>query len=111
MYVFLCAQVIQNLHISHLELRDDNSIDIMPYINKRKIDIILVPLSDELAAFKEKYIVIMDRHVKSLIQCNILKGQTANISKGRVINLIFTNLYSEETKMTVILKMLMNIFY
>lgn len=78
-------QIIQNLHISHLELRDETSIDIMPYVNKRKVDIILVPLSHELAEFKDKYIVIMDRHVKFLMQCNILRAQTANISKGRVI--------------------------
>ncbi|XP_077280800.1 FA complementation group M [Temnothorax americanus] len=81
-------EVIQNLHISHLELRDENSIDIIPYVNKRKIDIILVPLSDELAAFKERYITIMDRHVKFLIQCNVLRGHTANISKGRVFYLL-----------------------
>lgn len=65
-------------------MREENSIDIMPYINKRKVDIILVPLSDELAAFKDKYVVIMDRHVRFLMQCNILRGHTTNISKGRV---------------------------
>ncbi|XP_036140271.1 Fanconi anemia group M protein [Monomorium pharaonis] len=81
-------EVIQNLNIAHLELRDENSIDIVPYVNKRKIDIILVPLSDELAAFKERYIIIMDRHVKFLIQCNVLRGHTANISKGRVFYLL-----------------------
>ncbi|KYN11617.1 PREDICTED: Fanconi anemia group M protein [Trachymyrmex cornetzi] len=81
-------EVIQNLNISHLELRDENSIDIVPYINKRKVDIILVPLSNELAAFKERYIIIMDRHVKFLIQYNVLRGHTANISKGRVFHLL-----------------------
>ena len=70
-----------------MELRDENSIDIVPYINKRKVDIILVPLSNELAAFKERYIIIMDHHVKFLMQCNVLRGHTANISKGRVIKL------------------------
>lgn len=80
-----CMQVVQNLNISHLELRDENSIDTMPYVNKRKVDIILVPLSDELAAFKDRYITIMDRHVKCLIQYNVLRGHTAKISKGRVI--------------------------
>ncbi|KAL6266593.1 hypothetical protein P5V15_003439 [Pogonomyrmex californicus] len=81
-------EVIQNLHISHLELREENSIDIMPYINKRKVDIILVPLSDELAAFKERYIIIMDRHVRFLMQYNVLRGHTANISKGRIFHLM-----------------------
>ncbi|XP_025986160.1 Fanconi anemia group M protein isoform X2 [Solenopsis invicta] len=81
-------EVIQNLNISHLELRDENSIDIIPYINKRKVDIILVPLSNELAAFKERYITIMDRHVKFLMQCNVLRGHTANISKGRIFHIL-----------------------
>lgn len=59
-------------------------MDIIPYVNKRKVDTILVPLSNELAQFKEKYIFIMDRHVKFLMQYNILRGHTANISRGRV---------------------------
>lgn len=49
----------------------------------------MVPLSNELAKFKEKYIVIMDRHVKILIQYNVLHGLTANISKGRVIKFVY----------------------
>ncbi|XP_070164974.1 DEAD-box ATP-dependent DNA helicase Fancm [Polyergus mexicanus] len=81
-------EIIQNLRISHLELRDETSIDIMPYVNKRKVDIILVPLSHELAVFKDRYIVIMDRHVKFLMQCNVLRAQTANISKGRIFHLL-----------------------
>ncbi|CAL1688362.1 unnamed protein product [Lasius platythorax] len=81
-------EVIQNLRISHLELRDETSIDIVPYVNKKKVDIILVPLSHELAAFKDRYIVIMDRHVKFLMQYNVLRAQTANISKGRIFHLL-----------------------
>ncbi|XP_014481108.1 PREDICTED: Fanconi anemia group M protein isoform X2 [Dinoponera quadriceps] len=89
------CEIIQNLCISHLELRDENSTDITPYVNKRKIDTILVPLSNELAQFKEKYIIIMDRHVKFLLQSNILRGQTANISKGRIFHLL--NEYKTKT--------------
>lgn len=67
-----------------MELRDETSLDIVPYINKKKVEIILVPLNNKLTEYKEKYIFIMDRHVKILLQYNILCGQTANISKGRV---------------------------
>ncbi|XP_043487514.1 Fanconi anemia group M protein homolog [Polistes fuscatus] len=77
-------QVVQNLCISHIELRDETSLDIMPYVNQRKTDIILVPLGEELEKFKDKYINIMDRHVKFLIRCNVIRGQTANISKGKI---------------------------
>ncbi|KAK2576908.1 hypothetical protein KPH14_005530 [Odynerus spinipes] len=77
-------QVVQNLHISNIELRDETSPDIVPYVNNRKIDIILVPLGEELKKYKERYINIMDRHVKRLIQCKVIHGQTANISKGKI---------------------------
>ena len=76
--------MLQNLLIAHIELRDESSLDIIPYINRRKVDIILVPLSNKLTEYKERYIIIMDRHVRILLQNNILRGQTANISKGRV---------------------------
>ena len=67
-----------------MELRDDMSPDIAPYVNERKLDIILVRLSSELARFKERYICIMDPHVRLLVRLNILRGDTGNISKGRV---------------------------
>lgn len=80
--------MLQNLLIAHIELRDEASLDIIPYINRRKIDIILVPLSTKLTEYKERYIIIMDRHVRILLQNDILRGQTANISKGKVSYLI-----------------------
>ena len=76
--------MINSLRISSLELRDEMSPDITPYINDRKVDIILVRLSNELARFKERYITIMDPHVRVLVRLNILRGNTGNISKGKV---------------------------
>lgn len=70
--------------ISHVELKDETSSDIKPYINERKVDIVLVPLGHQLTRFKEKYIFIMDPHVKTLINNGIMLGKTANICKGRV---------------------------
>nr|XP_034173001.1 Fanconi anemia group M protein [Osmia lignaria] len=81
-------EVLQNLLIAHVELRDETSPDIIPYINERKVDIILVPLNNELTKYKERYIFVMDRHVKVLLQYNVLKGDTANISKGRIYHLL-----------------------
>ena len=50
-------EVLQNLCIAHLELKDETSSDIIPYINQRKIDIVLVPLNSELADYKERYFI------------------------------------------------------
>ncbi|XP_043283831.1 uncharacterized protein Fancm [Venturia canescens] len=79
--------VIRNLYISRLELRDDTSPDIIPYINKRKLDIILVGLGEDLEKFKDRYIIIMDPHVRVLLQNNILRGNTSNLSKGRIFHI------------------------
>nr|XP_012151506.1 PREDICTED: Fanconi anemia group M protein isoform X1 [Megachile rotundata] len=81
-------EVLQNLLIAHVELRDEASSDVLPYINQRKLDIILVPLNSEITKYKERYIFIMDRHVKILLHCNVLKGDTANISKGKIFHLL-----------------------
>ncbi|XP_044001566.1 Fanconi anemia group M protein [Aphidius gifuensis] len=81
-------QVIQNLKITHLELRDDTSSDIKPYINERKTDIILVGLGNDLINFKEKYIQIMDRHVKVLLNNNVIRSAASNISKGQMFLLM-----------------------
>ncbi|XP_063977852.1 uncharacterized protein LOC135162866 [Diachasmimorpha longicaudata] len=87
--------VIRNLHITRLELRDDTSPDITPYINERKVDIILVDLGQNLSEFKERYIKIMDRHVRILFQYNVLKTSAAQISKGRIFYLL--NEYKSRT--------------
>ncbi|CAK9799536.1 Fanconi anemia group M protein [Anthophora plagiata] len=81
-------EVLKNLLIAHVELRDETSLDVVPYINKRKIDIILVPLNKELAECKVRYISIMDRHVKLLLRYNVLCAQTADISKGKIFYLL-----------------------
>ncbi|XP_011310630.1 uncharacterized protein Fancm [Fopius arisanus] len=81
-------EVIRNLRITHLELRDDTSPDIIPYINERKLEIILVGLGQDLFQFKEKYIEIMDRHVKILLQHKVLTTSTAHISKGRIFHIL-----------------------
>ncbi|XP_033207128.1 Fanconi anemia group M protein [Belonocnema kinseyi] len=80
-------EVISSLRISNLELRDDMSPDIAPYINDRKVDIILIRLSNDLAKFKERYITVMDPHVRVLVRLGVLRGETGNISKGKIFYL------------------------
>lgn len=81
---YFCYQVIQNLLISELELRDDTSPDITPYTNDRSMEKIIVKLDKVLNDYKDRYISIMDPHVRVLIKNHILQGSAANISKGRV---------------------------
>lgn len=86
---YLSAKVIQNLLISELELRDDTSPDITPYTNDRSMERIVVTLGKDLSEFKDRYVGIMDPHVRILIRNNIVQGSAANISKGRVTDSFF----------------------
>ncbi|XP_076064312.1 FA complementation group M isoform X3 [Oratosquilla oratoria] len=60
-------QVIQNLQISHIELRSEDSPDIAPYTHARNIEKIVVDLGTELKRIKEYYLAIVRVHVKRLI--------------------------------------------
>ena len=66
-------------------MRDDTSPDITPYTNSRSMEQVIVGLGKVLNQYKDRYVNIMDPHVRILIKNQILQGNTANISKGRVI--------------------------
>ncbi|XP_014236277.1 Fanconi anemia group M protein [Trichogramma pretiosum] len=81
-------EVIQNLLISELELRDDSSSDIIPYTNEKSVERVVVSLGRDLDQIKEKYIQVMDPHVRILTKAHLLQGNTGNISKGRIFMLM-----------------------
>lgn len=51
--------MITNLQIAHLELRTDESPDVTPYVSKRSLETVVVPLSDKLQEVREKYIKVL----------------------------------------------------
>ena len=51
-------QVISNLLISQVELRTEESADIVPYVHERKVEKIVVPLGKELTEVKQIYIQV-----------------------------------------------------
>lgn len=48
-------QVVRNLLISHIELRTDDSEDVLPYTFKRSIETVVIPIDDKLQQVKESY--------------------------------------------------------
>lgn len=50
---------------------------------------IIVGLGPDLSNYKDRYVNIMDPHVRILVRNKILQTNTANISKGRVIQIIY----------------------
>ncbi|XP_058396627.1 Fanconi anemia group M protein isoform X4 [Diceros bicornis minor] len=79
-------QVITNLLIGQIELRSEDSPDILPYSHERRVEKLVVPLGEELAAIQKAYIQILETFASSLIQRNILKRKDIpNLTKYQII--------------------------
>ena len=72
--------MLQNLLISRIELRNEDSPDIVPYTFQRKIEKIVVPISGELKAMKDKFLSILEIFIKRLTTANALsrRGNSTN---------------------------------
>ena len=50
---------MQNLLISHIEFRNEESDDVVPYVFRRTLKTIMVPLDGKLLQVKDDYIRVM----------------------------------------------------
>ncbi|XP_029340595.1 Fanconi anemia group M protein isoform X2 [Mus caroli] len=79
-------QVITNLLIGKIELRSEESPDILPYSHERRVEKLVVPLGEELGAIQKTYIQILETFASSLIQRNVLmKRDIPNLTKYQII--------------------------
>ncbi|XP_006875507.1 PREDICTED: Fanconi anemia group M protein [Chrysochloris asiatica] len=79
-------QVITNLLIGKIELRSEDSPDILPYSHERRVEKLVVPLGEELVAIQKAYIQILETFANSLIQRNILmRRDISNLTKYQLI--------------------------
>ena len=58
--------MLQNLCISHIELRQEDSPDILPFTHTRVVDKIIVPLDSDIAAVKQKLLGVIEIYTKKL---------------------------------------------
>ncbi|KAH8910774.1 P-loop containing nucleoside triphosphate hydrolase protein [Coniochaeta sp. PMI_546] len=68
-------QVIDNLEISHVEIRTEESIDIRQYVHSRKEDIVTLEPSDEILRIQELFSKALKPFVDKLSQQNIYWGR------------------------------------
>ncbi|XP_026635003.1 Fanconi anemia group M protein isoform X2 [Microtus ochrogaster] len=79
-------QVITNLLIGKVELRSEDSPDILPYSHERRVEKLVVPLGEELGAIQKTYIRILETFASCLIQRNVLmKRDIPNLTKYQII--------------------------
>ncbi|XP_077522214.1 FA complementation group M isoform X1 [Amblyomma americanum] len=58
--------VLENLMISHVELRTEESLDIQQYTQKRTIDKVVVPLGEEIGELKNKFLGVIRTYLDRL---------------------------------------------
>lgn len=79
------AEIVRNLYISHIELRWENSVDVISYTHKKNVKTIVVLLGEELKKIKDEFIEIIDPYIRNLIDNGVLSGSVQNISRGWLI--------------------------
>lgn len=67
--------IIDNLGISHIEIRTEDSLDLRQYVHKRSIDQILVDPSDEMHEIKDLFTKALKPLTDKLSQQNIYWGR------------------------------------
>ena len=65
-------QVITNLLIGQIELRSEDSPDILPYSHERRVEKLVVPLGEELEAIQKAYIQVSHFYHSSGFVCFLI---------------------------------------
>ncbi|KAA1468605.1 P-loop containing nucleoside triphosphate hydrolase protein [Dentipellis sp. KUC8613] len=66
--------IIDSLHISRIEIRNEESLDIRGYINKKKIEQHIITMNDDIVKLRDLLSKIMIGHVRRLAKDGILRG-------------------------------------
>ena len=60
------SNVVENLMITHIEVRTEDSLDISKYMFKRALDLVVVPLSEDIKNLIDIFCTIMNGFLKKL---------------------------------------------
>ncbi|XP_074091951.1 Fanconi anemia group M protein-like [Macrotis lagotis] len=79
-------QVVSNLLVGQIELRSEDSSDILPFTHERRIEKLVVPLGEELVTIQNTYIQVLEAFASRLIRVNVLIRQDIpNLTKYQLI--------------------------
>ncbi|GAA6016098.1 hypothetical protein JCM11491_000667 [Sporobolomyces phaffii] len=65
-------EVIDNLHIGHIEVRADDSFDIRQYVHKKSFDLTILPLGPALSALRDKWAALMRPYIGPLLEKRLI---------------------------------------
>ncbi|XP_050061729.1 uncharacterized protein LOC114118970 isoform X1 [Aphis gossypii] len=80
------TEVIQNLSISKLEFRTDESPDVAKYTNKKDVECIPVKLTNSILEIRTQFLKIYDKYLRRLKQYHALNGNVANLTKFQILS-------------------------
>ncbi|KAF8168325.1 hypothetical protein B0H34DRAFT_685091 [Crassisporium funariophilum] len=72
--------LIDGLHISHIEIRDDQSLDLKPYIHEKVIVQHIIKPNEDIGKLKDLFIKAMDPFVKELKSRGLLYPSESAVS-------------------------------
>lgn len=73
--------MVQNLLISHIEIRNQNSYDVAPYVVKRDVEARVVALDKRLTRIRDRLYDLVQPYVQNLKQCKAIVGDISNLTK------------------------------
>lgn len=76
------SEVVQNLLISNIEVRRENSIDVAPYVFKKNIKTIVVPLNEQLTQIRQQLYDLVEPYMQNLDKHKVISGQASNMTKA-----------------------------
>jgi ERCC4-related helicase len=63
-------QVVKNLMISHMELRNEDSPDVTVFTHKRNVDTVVVSLGTYLSSVRERFMLVCSIPVSAFYVCD-----------------------------------------
>ncbi|KAG8267289.1 hypothetical protein J6590_054686 [Homalodisca vitripennis] len=79
------VEVVQNLRISTLELRGEDSPDVTPYTHAKQIEPVSLSLSKNILDFREQFLLIFERYARSLREARLVTCNVQNITKFQLL--------------------------
>lgn len=79
--------ICQQLLISHLEVRTENSADVQPYSHQKSIQTIVLKLDGKLSEVINDYKKILDKYVRILVENKVIHSNFSSLHKGRLFYL------------------------
>uniref|UniRef100_A0A182X979 Fanconi anemia group M protein n=1 Tax=Anopheles quadriannulatus TaxID=34691 RepID=A0A182X979_ANOQN len=79
------AEVLKNLLISHIEVRYDCSPDLQPYVFRRDVRTIVIPLGPTIARLRKELLRLVDPYMQRLLEANVFARYPNRLTHGLLV--------------------------